>query len=67
MDSTSFALLVFVIGHVYPAHPGRRIVANGRVLALWLKNDAPEHDTTTVKLGPAAVAHITCQELESIE
>lgn len=62
-----FSLLVFVIGHVYPAKAGRRIVAQGRVIALWLKNGAPTNDTTKVKLGPTAVAYITCEEIESIE
>lgn len=60
-------LLVFIIPHVYLALAGRRIAAEGGVLAMWQKNASPTNDANTMKIGPNAVARITCQEIESFD
>lgn len=62
-----FGLLVFSLRIAYPSWSTRSFVAEGKVLAPWIQNARPTVETTEIKIGPLAIAHITCEEIESFE
>lgn len=42
-------------------------MAEGRVLAPWLRNASSKNNLMAVSIGTSAKAFITCEEIESFE